>query len=103
MPVSAANRAKRLPIVLGMTIAAALVTAGFISSAQSAQPATRTIVQISQDVFTNRNSQHQTQVEPGSAAFGNTIVIANQSGRFNLNGGASDISWATSTDSGLVL
>src|SRR5207302_3122870 len=57
-------------------------------------------VQISEDPFHNIDSQHKTQVEPDTFAFGNTVVSAFQSGRF-FNGGASDIGFATSTDGGL--
>lgn len=55
--------------------------------------------QISNDPFTNKTSQHMTELEPDTYAFGNTIVSAFQVGRF-YNGGASDIGWATSTDGG---
>src|SRR5947199_3101861 len=56
-------------------------------------------VQISSDPFTNSTSQHRTEVEPDTFAFGSTIVAALQVGRF-FDGGASDIGWATSTDGG---
>jgi hypothetical protein len=55
--------------------------------------------QISSDPFTNKTSQHMTELEPDTFAFGNTIVSTFQVGRF-YNGGASDIGWATSTDGG---
>ncbi len=54
---------------------------------------------ISADPYTNPDSQHATQVEPDSFAYGDTIVAAFQTGRF-FNGGASNLGWATSTDSG---
>lgn len=73
-------------------VAVALV---FGSSAQAATPLTR----LSTDPFTNTTSQHQTEVEPDSFAFGSTMVAAFQVGRF-FDGGGSDIGWATSTDSG---
>jgi len=57
------------------------------------------VTQISSDQYTNTDSQHATQVEPDSFAFGNTIVTAVQTGRF-FNGGASNINVATSTDGG---
>ncbi len=57
-------------------------------------------VSISSDPFTNTDSQHATQVEPDSFAFGSTIVTAAQTGRFN-NGGASNICWSTSTNAGM--
>lgn len=54
---------------------------------------------ISSDPYTNPDSQHATQVEPDSFAYGDTIVAAFQTGRF-FSGGASNLGWATSTDSG---
>ncbi len=54
---------------------------------------------ISDDPYTNISSQHRTQVEADSFAFGNTIVAAFQTGRFS-NGGASNIAWSTSTNAG---
>ena len=57
------------------------------------------IIQISSDPFTNTTSNHKTEVEPDTFAFGNTIVSAFQQGRF-FDGGASDIGFATSTDGG---
>src|SRR5262252_5116716 len=57
------------------------------------------LTQISEDVYTNTTSQHATQVEPHVFAHGDTLVAAFQSGRF-FNGGASDISFATSQDGG---
>ena len=58
-----------------------------------------TLTQISRDPYTNKTSQHQTEVEPDTFAFGNTVVAAFKVGRF-FKGGASNIGWATSTDGG---
>jgi hypothetical protein len=58
-----------------------------------------TVIQISQDIYTNPDSQHATQVEPDTLTIGSTIVSAFQSGRY-FNGGASNIGFATSTDRG---
>lgn len=58
-----------------------------------------TLVQLSVDPYTNTTSQHRTQVEPDTYAFGSTIVAAIQTGRF-FDGGASNIAWATSQDGG---
>jgi hypothetical protein len=55
---------------------------------------------ISSDPYSNPDSQHATQVEADSFAFGNTIVATFQTGRFFGGGGASNIGWSTSTDSG---
>ena len=57
------------------------------------------LTRLSTDTFTNPTSQHATQVEPDTYAFGSTIVMAAQTGRFN-DGGASDIAYATSTNNG---
>jgi hypothetical protein len=57
--------------------------------------------QLSRDPYTNFDSQHETQVEPDSFAFGNTIVATFQSGRFH-GGGASNVGWATSKDAGVT-
>jgi hypothetical protein len=56
-------------------------------------------MQLSCDSFTNSSSQHRTEVEPGSFAFGNTIITSLQVGRI-FHGGASDIGFAISTDGG---
>src|SRR6185503_1900023 len=56
-------------------------------------------IQISNDPYTNVTSQHQTQVEPDTFSFGNTIVAVTQSGRF-FDGGASNTGWATSINGG---
>src|SRR5438067_12960142 len=57
------------------------------------------LVQISSDPYTNPDSNHKTQVEPDTFAFGHTIVSGFQTGRF-FDGGASNIGWATSTNGG---
>jgi hypothetical protein len=54
---------------------------------------------ISKDPYTNADSQHATQVEPDTFAFGATVVSAFQTGRF-FDGGASNVGWATSQDRG---
>jgi hypothetical protein len=56
-------------------------------------------VQISSDTYTNPESQHATQPEPDSYAWGNTIVTVVQTGRF-FDGGASNVAWSTSTNGG---
>src|SRR5207302_6343883 len=57
------------------------------------------LVQISSDPYTNTTSNHKTQVEPDTFAFGNTIVATFQSGRF-FDGGGSNIGFATPTNVG---
>ena len=79
-------------LVVGLVAAAALV----VGSAGAAVPLT----QVSSDPYTNSTSQHATQVEPDTFAFGSTIVATMQSGRFFAGGGASNIGFATSTNGG---
>jgi hypothetical protein len=57
------------------------------------------LLRLSSDPYSNPRSQHATEVEPDTFAFGSTIVSAFQVGRFS-NGGASNIGWATSANSG---
>jgi hypothetical protein len=57
------------------------------------------VKRVSSDPFTNPDSQHATQVEPDTFAFGSTVVSAFQTGRF-FDGGSSDIGFATSQDRG---
>ncbi len=54
---------------------------------------------LSVDPYTNDDSQHETAVEPDSAASGSTVVAAFQVGR-RENGAASNIGTAVSTDAG---
>jgi hypothetical protein len=75
-----------------LILALALVLAG---AAQASVPLTR----VSSDPYTNVSSQHRTEVEPDTFANGSTIVGTFQVGRF-FDGGASNIGWATSTNSG---
>jgi hypothetical protein len=56
-------------------------------------------LQLARDPFETLRAQHETQVEPDSFAFGQTVVTTFQSGRFE-DGGASGIGWATSRDGG---
>lgn len=58
-----------------------------------------TVTKVSSDPFTNSTSEHATEVEPDSFTSGTTIVAAVQQGRF-VNGGASDLGFATSTNDG---
>ena len=57
------------------------------------------LTRLSTDTFTNSDSQHATEVEPGIFASGSTVVTVFQAGR-RFNGGASDIGFATSTNAG---
>jgi hypothetical protein len=57
--------------------------------------------QVSRDRDQSAEAQHETQVEPDSAAYGSTIVTVFQSGRF-IDGGAASIGFATSRNRGLT-
>ncbi len=63
-------------------------------------PATVPLIKLSTDTFTNSTSQHATEVEPGSFAFGSTIIASFQVARIS-GGGGSDIGYAVSTDAGI--
>jgi len=65
----------------------------------SAAAANVPLTRVSTDPFTNPTSQHATELEPDTFAFGSTVVSAFQVGRF-FGGGASDIGFATSHDGG---
>ncbi len=89
-----------------LSLAAIIVAATGCGSGSSSNdpfssfpPATTPLVKLSTDTFTNSTSQHATEVEPDSFAFGSTIVAAFQVGRI-FSGGASDIGFAISTDAG---
>lgn len=83
----------------------ALLTASFVFALVGglvvAAPALAAPMQISEDPYTNSQSQHKTQVEPDSFSFGRTIVVVTQTGRI-FGGGAANIGWATSTDAGVT-
>ncbi|WP_052433437.1 exo-alpha-sialidase [Streptacidiphilus carbonis] len=84
------------PITVTGTGTSATHTTTFTLTVNGSGPS---LVQISTDPFTNSTSQHATEVEPDTFAHGSTIVSSSQVGRF-YDGGASDISWNTSTDGG---
>src|SRR5437667_11301893 len=56
--------------------------------------------QISTDTFTNGSSQHATEVEPDTFAFGSTMVATFQMSSFVVGGGSSDLAFSTSSDGG---
>jgi hypothetical protein len=59
-----------------------------------------TLVKLSKDTFHNGYSEHKTEVEPHTFAWGSTIVSAFQVARVHDGGGA-DIGFATSIDGGV--
>src|SRR3954469_3112592 len=78
--------------------AAALAAAALLLGAAPAA-ANVPLTRVSADPFTNTTSQHATEVEPDTFAFGSTVVGAMQVGRF-FNGGATDIGFARAGDGG---
>src|SRR4051812_17676762 len=80
-------------------LAAALVAIAALTLGSTAASANVPLVRVSTDPFTNTTSQHATELEPDTFAFGGTIVSAFQVGRF-FDGGASDIGVARSADNG---
>src|SRR4051812_38124430 len=94
-----AHRQARI-IAAGLTTLA-LVLASTLAAFAGA-PANVPLVQISTDPYTSSGFSHQTEVEPDTYSFGNTIVAAFQVGRATAanGGGTTNIGWSTSTDAG---
>ncbi|MFE9555651.1 hypothetical protein ACFYMW_09895 [Streptomyces sp. NPDC006692] len=84
------------PITVTGTSSSATHSAAFTLTVNGSGTA---LTQVSTDPFTNTSSQHATELEPDTFAYGNTIVASSQVGRFT-DGGSSDIGWNTSTDGG---
>ncbi|WP_223279563.1 exo-alpha-sialidase [Streptomyces sp. SDr-06] len=84
------------PISVTGTSPSATHSAAFTLTVNGSGP---TLTRVSTDPFTNASSQHATELEPDTFAYGNTIVASSQVGRFT-DGGSSDIGWNTSTDGG---
>src|SRR5437588_3499392 len=92
----------RWPISLAavFTLMALIPSLAFANSARAlSSPQAENLVQISSDPFTNKTSQHKTELEPDSYSFGQTVVATFQQGRFTT-GGSTDNGWATSHDGG---
>jgi hypothetical protein len=75
---------------------AAVTAAASVAPAASALAANTSVID---DPYTNPSSQHATAVEPDTFAFGSTLVVVSQVGRF-FDGGASSTAFATSTNGG---
>ena len=87
---SGRNTLAFFPSVLGFAISLALIIP---ANAQS------NLVKLSTDTFHNSDSEHRSEVEPDTFAWGSTIVSAFQVARVPDGGGA-DVGFATSTDGG---
>jgi len=74
----------------------------FIAALSLSARAQFTLEQISVDKFTNADSDHRTEVEPDSFAWGNTIVAAYHVARRpgSIGWGSADIGFSVSTDGG---
>ena len=90
----------RFSIATAFTLLALILTLVYTFALRaSSHAAIEPLTQLSSDPFHNKISQHMTEVEPDTFAFGNTLVSAFQVGRV-FNGGAADIGFATSTNGG---
>ena len=93
---------RRIPDLIVLSTLLAIVPAcgsGSKTQTQTTPPPEIPLTRLSTDTFTNSSSQHATEVEPDTFAFGSTIVSAFQVGRI-FSGGGADIGFATSTNSG---
>lgn len=84
---------------LAFPAAAVVVAVCLMFASVSSVYASTGLLKLSSDPFTNTASQHKTEVEPDTLAFGSTIVSAFQVGRI-FGGGSADIGFATSSNSG---
>jgi hypothetical protein len=82
-----------------IALAAVTVASAALATRPPTAAASVSLTSVSSDPYTNTSSQHHTQVEPDTFAFGSTIVAAFQEGRFT-DGGSSNIGWVSSTDGG---
>src|SRR5438128_11167765 len=83
---------RRTALTLALAAVAALATTMVASANVS-------LTQVSADPFTNTTSQHATELEPDTFAYGGTVVATFQVGRF-FNRGASDIGVVRSGNGG---
>src|SRR6516162_8683159 len=91
----------RVPAAFARIAILAAISVSFLISFASNAAAQVPLRQLSKDTFTNTSSQHATEVEPDTFAYGSTMVSAFQVGRI-FGGGASDIGFATSTNGGVT-
>jgi hypothetical protein len=93
-----AARMMRTAPARSVALLGTLATVAFLVAAPSAA-AQVPLTQISADPFTNASSQHATEVEPDTFAFGSTVLATFQVGRF-FDGGGSDVGFVRSGDGG---
>jgi len=90
---------RRRVAALAGSLALFIIAAAFVAASAASAKRPVELVRLSADPYTNPTSQHRTEVEPDSFAFGKTVVGAFQVGR-TFAGGASNNGWATSADGG---
>jgi hypothetical protein len=88
-----------LLLALGLVGAVAGLAAAGSARGEAVQKLAGEPIQLSVDPFTNPASQHRSEVEPDTFAFGSTWVTAFQAG-LSFAAGSSGIGFATSTDQG---
>ncbi len=76
-----------------------LVIFAIVCSLSTPMHAQSSLVKLSTDTFHNSDSEHRSEVEPDTFAWGSTIVSAFQVARV-YGGGGADVGFATSTDGG---
>ncbi|MFL6128713.1 MAG: sialidase family protein [Mycobacteriales bacterium] len=86
---------------VGPAVASAAAAFALVLAAAAPADANVALTRVSTDPYSNSSSQHRTEVEPDTFTFGSTIVSAFQVGRI-FGGGAANIGFATSTDSGVT-
>lgn len=82
-------------LALILAVLAFVIASVILAAAQSSFP----LVKLSTDTFHNSDSEHKTEIEPDTFAWGSTIVSTFQVARVPDGGGA-DVGFATSTDGG---
>jgi BNR repeat-like domain len=85
--------------VAARALALVILAAAFVAAPAASAKRPVELVRLSADPYTDATSQHRTEVEPDSFAFGRAVVGAFQVGR-TFSGGSSNNGWATSTDGG---
>jgi len=92
----------RISLTTAFILAALILSlVATITTRVASHAAGEPLTKISSDPYKNPDSNHKTEVEPDTFAFGNTIVSTFQVGRF-FDGGASNIGFATSTNGGVT-
>ncbi len=98
--ISRQRRRMTIPSTIVVTLLAVMLSLAFaVTSYGQARAAGEQLTQISSDPYTNTASQHKTEVEPDTFAFGKTVVSTFQVGRI-FGGGSANIGFATSTNGG---